>query len=169
MTDDEIRFEVSVEVAEGRVAVVARAGATESRATIERSAEADIQSYIPIGTRDAAQLTMRLEDAPIALTPGPGRYRRGSYKVEARHAGCHYLLEPASEVSSRLSRDGVALCEFTRTGDGVIRVWWERGPMVGPVDAALGYALVAAFGAGAKSLLGAFFDPPDTGPPIAFV
>jgi hypothetical protein len=165
----EITFEVSVEVAEGRVAVVARDGAAESRATIERSTEADVHSYIPIGTRDAAHLTMRLDDAPVALTPGPARYSRGSYKVEARYAGSHYRLAPASEVSSRLSRDGVALCEFNRTSDGVVRVWWERGPAVGPVDAALGYALVAAFGAGAKRLLGAFFDTPETGPPIAFV
>lgn len=170
MAEGEIRFEVSVEAADGRVvAVVLHNDATESRATIERSAEAEVQSYIPIGTRDAAHLTMRLDDTPVTLIPGSGRYSRGSYRVEAVCGDLHYVLAPASEVSSRLSRDGVQIGEFSRTAEGTIRVWWERGSAVGSSDAALGYALVAAFGAGARTLLGAFFASDDSGPPAAFV
>ena len=112
---------------------------------------------------------MRLDATPVTLTPGPGRYSRGSYKVEAVCDGVHYLLAPASEVSSRLLRDGVAIGEFSRTAEGTIRAWWERDPPVGPSDAALGYALVAAFGAGARTMLGAFFDGTENGPPAAFV
>jgi hypothetical protein len=163
MSDGCVEFDVSMEAVEGRVAVVVGDGATQSRATIERSADADVQTYIPIGTRDAAHLTMLLDGTPVALRPGPGRYTRGSYKVAAVHEGVNYVLAPASEVSSRLSRDGVRLGEFTRYGDGEIRVWWESGAPVGVGDAALGYALVAAFGAGAKFFLGALFDPPDSG------
>ena len=160
MTDSEIKFEVSVEVAEDAVAVVVRDGETESRATIQRSAEVDPQAYIPIGTRDAAHLTMLLDGATVALEPGPGRYTRGSYKVAAVHNGQRYLLAPASEVSSRFSRDGVALGEFARDRSGEIRVWWDRGAVVGAADAAVGYALAAAFGTGAKFFLAALFDGP---------
>jgi hypothetical protein len=163
---DEVEFEVSVDAAEDRVVVVAGDGTTQSRAMIQRSADAEVLGYVPIGTRAAGELSMTLDGATVAVRPGPGRYTRGSFRVAAIHDQVEYLLAPVTEVSSRFSRDGVQLGEFTRTNDGVIRVWWSDGAAVEPADAALGYALVAAFGAGAKTLLGALFDAPDTGAPL---
>jgi hypothetical protein len=155
---DEVEFEVSVEVGEDRVVVVAGDGATQSRATIERSADAEVLSYIPIGTRDAGQLSMTLDGATVAVRPGPGRYTRGSYRVVAVHNGVNYLLEATSEVSSRLSRDGVRLGELSRLSNADIHVTWKHGAEVGVVDAALGYALAAAFGTGAKHFLMMLFE-----------
>ena len=150
---DGIEFEVSVEVAEDRVVVVAGDGATQSRATIQRSADAALLSYIPIGTRDAAHLSMSLDDDSVALRPGPGRYTRRSYHVVAIHRGAQYLLKATSEVSSWLSRDGARLGEFSRIDDADVRVVWKPGAAVSTADAAIGFALAAAFGTGAKHFL----------------
>lgn len=165
MTGNTVEFDVSVEQADGRVAVVARDGASESRAAITRSTNADVQRYIPIGTRDATHLTMLVDEKPVDLAPGRGRYTRGSFKVVATYQGVRYLLAPASPVSSRLHRDGVRLGELSRLDSGEIRVWWNRDASVSPVDAAIGYALAAAFGTGAKFFLAALFDSPDHGMP----
>lgn len=166
MTDSEIEFEVSVERADGHVAVLVRDGASQSRATIARSAGAEVRPYIPIGTRDAAHLTMLVDDTPVVLEPGPGRYTRGSFKVAAEYQGLHYLFTPASEVSSRLLRDGVRVGEFSRVNDAEIRVWWNRDVPISVTDAALGYALAVAFGTGAKFFVAALFDNDSGMPPL---
>lgn len=165
MTESRVEFDVSVERADDHVAVVVRDGTSESRATITRSVDADVQTYVPIGTRNAAHLTMVVDGTPVDLAPGRGRYTRGSFKVAATYQGVRYLLAPASSVSSRLHRDGVRLGEFSRLDGGELRVWWNPDASVGPVDAAIGYALAAAFGTGAKFFLAALLDGPDHGMP----
>ena len=59
-----------------------------------------------------------------------------------------YLYRPKSPDTSRLIRDGIALGDFEVREDGSIDVAWHRE--FKDVDAAVGYALAGAFGAGAQ-------------------
>ncbi|MEU0127004.1 MULTISPECIES: hypothetical protein [unclassified Streptomyces] len=64
-----------------------------------------------------------------------------------------YELSRGSLGTSRLLRDGRFLVVFTSTGDGTVGAEREEpksGKRVAPHDAAVGYALGAAFGTGAE-------------------
>jgi hypothetical protein len=113
---------------------------------------------------------MLLDGSPVELLPGPGRYTRGSYRVVARHAGVRYELVPEDQSSSRLVRDGEVLGSFHRAGDGEVHARWSPGVTVGPVDAAMGCALAASFGTGARGFLGlvieGLFGGPSSATPV---
>lgn len=66
----------------------------------------------------------------------------------------HYRLAPRSPDSSKLLRDSRELGELSLDHDNseLTAVWPEDHP-VEPLDAALGYALAAAFGTGAHLAL----------------
>ncbi|AGJ58001.1 MULTISPECIES: hypothetical protein [Streptomyces] len=86
-----------------------------------------------------------------------GLLTRRSYRAEVESAarGQIYLLVPDSLGTSRLLRDGRLLGVFTSTGDGTVGAEWEEpksGERVEPHDAAVGYALAAAFGTGAEPM-----------------
>ncbi|WP_328467397.1 hypothetical protein OHA21_48905 [Actinoplanes sp. NBC_00393] len=144
--DDVQETPIDVRVTEGRVAV--RAGGF---VTIERIGDPAARKHVPIGTRDRKHLRMTIDGVPAVLRPGPGRYTRGSYKVRVVHDGAAYLLRPKDPETSRLSRDGFRLGDF-QVVDGEVRVDWDPDTRITPTgaDLAIGYALTAAFGAGAS-------------------
>ncbi|WP_455352265.1 hypothetical protein [Streptomyces sp. SYSU K217416] len=127
------------------------------RAEIRRSAGTPAESHVPIGTREQGRLTLSVDGADETLRPAKGFLTRRSYRVEVESAarGHGYLLVPDSLGTSRLLRDGCLLGVFTSTGDGTVCAEWEgskSGERVEPHDAAVGYALAAAFGTGAEPM-----------------
>jgi hypothetical protein len=141
---------VELEVDEGRVAVTATHDGRVGTAVIERHGSPVRAKHIPIGTRDAGSLTMLVQGEQAVLRPGPGRYMRGSYKVRVRHGAVAYRYRPKSPETHRLLRDGVRLGDFEVRKDGSIDVTWHEGATPTATDAAVGYALAAAFGTGAQ-------------------
>jgi hypothetical protein len=121
---------------------------------LRRSETAEVSQYVPIGTRDPAHLTLTVDDTPAVLALGPGRFTRGSYRVDARVGRVHYRFRPSDEDGSQLSRDGQRLGELMLEPETIeLMAVWEQGANVRPQDAALGYALATAFGTGAESTL----------------
>ncbi|MEV5974627.1 hypothetical protein [Streptomyces sp. NPDC051921] len=104
--------------------------------------------HTPIGTRDAALLTLTVDGLPAGLRPAKGRLSRRSYRVDATVDGRRYRLVPCSYVESRLTRDGRPLGTLESTGDGRVDADWEAG--ADALDQALGTALAAGFGTGAQ-------------------
>ncbi len=82
------------------------------------------------------------------LIPAKGFLTRRSYRVDAGP----YRLVPCSLGESRVLLDGEQIGVFTSVGDG--RVWfeWQNEGRRTPDDAAVGYALAAAFGTGAEPM-----------------
>lgn len=131
-----------VTVAETRVLAAVGARAAEITRAGERT-----RQEVPIGTRDPDRLSLLVDGRRARLVPGVGKYSRKSYRVEAWVGEAHYLLKP--EV------DGSALCV-----DGAERAFFPGGDQPAiwlpdqatSRDAMIGYALVGAFGVGARSL-----------------
>ena len=151
MTDIQ-ELSVDLQTEDGRVTVTVTAGDKASTAAVERVGDPKIVKTVPIGTRQAANLRMRVNDSAARLRPGPGRYARGSYKVSVVHDGATYRLRPKSPDTSRLTRDNVRLGDFGLQADGSVNADWfqENRDSVTSTDAAVGYALAAAFGTGAR-------------------
>lgn len=103
---------------------------------------------IAIGTRNAAHLTLTVDGVPVPLRLGKGKFLRGSYRVETTHEDAVYVLVPDSIPSSRLTRDGKHLGDFSCDGDQIVLAQWRDGATTRPADAAIGYTLAAAFGTG---------------------
>ncbi|MEU4622349.1 hypothetical protein AB0G04_20580 [Actinoplanes sp. NPDC023801] len=141
---------VELEAGEGRVAATATHDGHVGTAVIERHGSPAKAGHVPIGTRDAKSLTMLVDGDEAVLRPGPGRYTRGSYKVRVRHGSVSYIYRPKSPDTHRLLRDGVRLGDFEVRKDGTIDVTWHEGAEPTATDAAVGYALAAAFGTGAQ-------------------
>lgn len=59
---------------------------------------------------------------------------------------------PNSIPSSRLTRDGKHIGDFSSDGDRRVLAEWRSGAAVEPADAAIGYALAAAFGTGGQPM-----------------
>ncbi|MFJ2739458.1 hypothetical protein ACIO3O_07295 [Streptomyces sp. NPDC087440] len=109
-------------------------------------------TYSAIGTRSATHLTLTVDDTPASITPGRGRLRRSTYKIDATHAGVHYRLVPTSLNTSSFLRDGATLGEFTADGDETVLVEWREDTTPQPVDASIGYTLAAAYGTGGQPM-----------------
>ncbi|MFJ3922028.1 hypothetical protein [Streptomyces sp. NPDC090022] len=122
------------------------------RVTLDRDPGSQADPQTAIGTRDPAHLTMRIDGERVELTPGQGRLSRHSYRVDVVYDGAHYRLVPDSVPSSRLTRDGVHLGDFSSDGDELVIAEWRDGPELRPVDASIGYALASAFGTGAQPM-----------------
>ncbi|MFB7172165.1 hypothetical protein ACFCYM_15235 [Streptomyces sp. NPDC056254] len=118
------------------------------RVEVRRNGGAEPDSQVPIGTRAPEHLAMRVGGVEVELRPAKGLLTRRSYRVEV--AG--HRLVPVSLDGSRLSRDGVELGTFVSTGDGRVTAEWKGGRRPEPYDAAVGYALAAAFGTGAEPM-----------------
>ncbi|MEV6677588.1 hypothetical protein AB0N09_12080 [Streptomyces erythrochromogenes] len=116
------------------------------RVVMERTGGAEVESHVPIGTRDPANLVMRVAGEEVELRPSKGFLTRTSYRVDV---GDHRFV-PVSLDGSRLSRGGVELGMFVSTGDGRVTAEWVDGRQPEGYDAAVGYALAAAFGTGAE-------------------
>ncbi|MET8456857.1 MULTISPECIES: hypothetical protein [Streptomyces] len=134
---------------------VAVSGEGLPRTEIRRSAGTPPESHVPIGTREQGRLTLSVDGTDETLRPAKGFLTRHSYRVEVEYAarGRGYVLVPDSLGTSRLLRDGRLLGVFMSTGDGTVGAEWEEpngGDPTEPHDAAVGYALAAAFGTGAE-------------------
>jgi hypothetical protein len=150
---DSKQIDVSYDVTDQRVAVSTGHLGAVCTAVVERSGDVEPARHVPIGTRSAEHLTMTVDGRPADLRPGPGGLTRGSYQVTAVLDGVTYLLKPSSSTESRLTRDGARIGEFSRKSPTEVLAWWEAGAEITPVDAAIGYALSAAFGTGKKFFL----------------
>ncbi|MEV4925576.1 hypothetical protein AB0L03_22560 [Streptomyces roseoverticillatus] len=123
------------------------------QAVLRRALKTVPRASVPIGTRDAAALTLTVGGTHAGLSLGKGRFTRRSYAVEAAYEGHAYRLVPRGETFSRLSLDGTVLGDFTSPGHGRPgRATWKPRAKALPQDAAIGYVLAAAFGTGAKPL-----------------
>ena len=149
---------VEFDVDEGHVAVTAAVDGRVCTAVIERGPVRKVAKHVPIGTRDASALSMRVDGVPVTLRPGPGRLMRGSYKVRVRCGETAYLFRPKNPERSRLSRDGVRLGDFEVRAGGAVDVQWHDGAEPTAADVAVGYALAAAFGTGAQFFLAMLLD-----------
>lgn len=122
------------------------------RVILERDPATEADPQIAIGTRDPAHLTLRINGATIGLRPGKGRLSRNSYRVDVTYEGADYCLVPDSVPSSRLTRDGVHLGDFSSDGDETVIAEWREDLEIRPADAAIGYTLASAFGTGAQPM-----------------
>ncbi|MCX4970216.1 hypothetical protein OHA98_36765 [Streptomyces sp. NBC_00654] len=151
-TEDDHYGEISVELEgeHGRTLVVS--GENIPRITLTRAPGAEADDHIVIGTRDPVHLTLTVDGHDATVLPAKGRLSRRSYRVDVTHAGTSYRLVPDSVPSSRLTRDGKHLGDFSSDGDRRVIAEWRAGVPVEPLDAAIGYALSAAFGTGGQPL-----------------
>ncbi|WP_240436567.1 hypothetical protein [Streptomyces sporangiiformans] len=122
------------------------------RIVLRRDAGTEAETHIPIGTRDGERLTLTVDGEKAVLIPAKGRLTRGSYRVDVRHAGRAHRLVPDSIPGSRLLKDKEHIGDFSSDGDGQVLAEWKEGAKVDAADAALGYALAAAFGTGAQPM-----------------
>jgi hypothetical protein len=142
-------LKVWLDPAKGEVAVE---GQAVPEVVLRRVARTKADDYIPIGTRKRGRLTLDVDGQEAVVRPGKGRLTRRSYRVDVRHAGHAYRLVPDSFGGSRLLKDRKHIGDFTSEGDGHVLAEWKEGARVEAADAALGYALAAAFGTGAAPL-----------------
>ncbi|GAA2242896.1 hypothetical protein GCM10010145_06550 [Streptomyces ruber] len=153
VTDDDRHGAVSVELSgEHGDTLVVTGGDAIPRVVLTRAPEAEVDEQIVIGTRDPRHLRMTVGGDDAEITPARGRLTRRSYRVDVSYAGAAYRLVPVSVGTSRLTRDGKRLGKFSSDGDLRVIAEWEEGAEVVPADAAVGYALAAAFGTGGQSL-----------------
>lgn len=133
--------------------VVEVSGEQVPTVVIERSADAELTEFVPIGTRNAGHLTMSVDSVEAELRPGPGKLTRGSYRVDVTLAGTRYRFTPDSDDDTQLRRDGAKIASFFMDGEGRFTVHWqaERDDSQ-PADAAIGYALSVAFRTGAMGI-----------------
>ncbi|SPF05972.1 hypothetical protein [Streptomyces sp. MA5143a] len=122
------------------------------RVELWRAEGTEGEDHIPVGTRDGARLTLTVDGEDAVIDPAKGRLTRRSYRVDVRYAERSWRLVPDSIPGSRLVRAGAYLGDFTSGGDGKVLVEWREDAEPEALDAALGYALAAAFGTGAQPL-----------------
>jgi hypothetical protein len=128
-------------------------GEAVPRVVLSRASGTKDDGETPIGTRNAGLLVLSVDGEAAALAPGRGRLIRRSYRVDVRHAGRHWRLLPHSMPDSRLLRDGRRLGDFHSKGRGEVKAAkWRSDAKPDAMDAAVGYALAAAFGTGAESM-----------------
>lgn len=120
------------------------------RIVLSRATGTKADGDIPVGTRDAGLLVLSIGGEAAALAPSKGRLTRRSYRVDVRHAGRHWRLVPRSMKDSRFLRNDRRLGVFASQGDGQVEADWRPDAKPDAMDAAVGYALAAAFGTGAQ-------------------
>ncbi|MHC0432419.1 hypothetical protein ACX6XY_19885 [Streptomyces sp. O3] len=152
---------VQLDVREGLLVVE---GERIPRVTLRRDPDAEVDEQVAIGTREGGRLSLSVDGVAAVLKPAKGRISRRSYRVDVEYGGARYRLMPDSVPSSRLTRDGTYLGDLLSDGDGRVIAEWREAHAdssdgagagagaddVRPVDAALGYALAAAFGTGGQ-------------------
>lgn len=152
-TEDDHYGEISVELVGERREKLVVSGERIPTIALVRATEAEVDDHIVIGTRDPRHLTITVDSEAATITPAKGKLRRQSYRVDVRHGGTSYRLVPDSIPSSRLTRGGKHIGDFSSDGDRrVIAEWREDAGPIEPLDAAIGYALSAAFGTGGQPM-----------------
>lgn len=122
------------------------------RVTLERDPGSEVDPQTAIGTRDPAHLTMRIDGREVELKPAKGGVTRRSYRVDVEYEGALYRLVPDSVPSSRLTRDGKHIGDFSSDGDELVLAEWQEDAELRPADASIGYALASAFGTGGQPM-----------------
>jgi len=133
-----------------------------------RTGSVDPRKGIPIGTRRRRDLTMTVAGQDVELSPASERLTRRSYRIAiGTHTG-NLLFTPCSPTETRLVRGSSyrgdnELGTFERATDGWVFARWSdtitalgvvvEAPAPEPAEAAIGYALAAGFGTGARFLL----------------
>ncbi len=140
---------VRLDTALGEVTVE---GDAVPRVELRRVEGAETDDHVPVGTRDGNRLTLTVDGEEAVLAPSKGRLTRRSFAVDVRYAEHAWRLVPDSVAGSRLLRDGKRLGDFCSQGDGRVLAEWREGARPEALDAALGYALAAAFGTGAHPM-----------------
>ncbi|MER7882416.1 hypothetical protein ABTY35_06205 [Streptomyces fimicarius] len=150
--EDDHHGDILVELTgeQGEILIVSGEGIP--RVVLTRAPGAEPDAHIVIGTRDPRRLTLTVDGRDATIKPRKGRLRRRSYRVDVRCAGTSYRLVPDSIASSRLTRDGRHIGDFSSNGDRRVIAEWRDGAAVEPLDAAIGYALAAAFGTGGQPM-----------------
>jgi hypothetical protein len=150
--DDEYYHELKIRTDAER-GVVEVSGEQVPTVVIQRSSDAELNKFVPIGTRQADHLAMLVDGVEAELRPGTGKLTRRSYRVDLTLAGTHYRFTPDDDDSTQLSRDGAKIASFAMDVEGTFTVYWqtERDDSQ-PADAAIGYALSMAFRTGARGI-----------------
>ncbi|MFF0146025.1 hypothetical protein ATK36_0519 [Amycolatopsis sulphurea] len=134
--------------------VVEVSGKQVPTVVLQRCSDAELNKFVPIGTRNTDHLTMSVDGAEAELRPGPGKLTRRSYRVELTLAGTHYEFTPDDDDDTRLRRNGAAIASFAMDVEGQFTVHWQaERDDAQPADAAIGYALSVAFRTGAKGIV----------------
>ncbi|NDZ56348.1 hypothetical protein G3I47_03505 [Streptomyces anulatus] len=150
--EDDHHGDILVELTGEHGEMLVVSGERIPRVVLTRAPGAEVDDHIVIGTRDPRHLTLTVDGREATITPGKGKLRRRSYRVDVRCAGTSYRLVPDSIPSSRLTRDGKHIGDFSSDGDRRVLAEWRPGAAVEPADAAIGYALAAAFGTGGQPM-----------------
>ncbi|MFF7034675.1 MULTISPECIES: hypothetical protein [Streptomyces] len=150
--EDDHHGDILVELTGEQAEILIVSGEGIPRVVLTRAPGAEADAHIVIGTRDPRRLTLTVDGRDATIKPGKGKLRRRSYRVDVRCAGTSYRLVPDSIASSRLTRDGRHIGDFSSNGDRRVIAEWRDGSAVEPLDAAIGYALAAAFGTGGQPM-----------------
>lgn len=127
-------------------------GAAVPRIELYREEGTETDDHTPVGTRDGDRLTLTVDGEEASIVPAKGRLTRRSYAVDVRHADRTWRLVPDSIPGSRLLRGEVHVGDFSSDGDGHVLAEWHEEAEPEALEAALGYALAAAFGTGAQPM-----------------
>jgi hypothetical protein len=150
--EDDHHGDILVELTGEHGEILVVSGERIPRVVLTRAPGAEADDHIVIGTRDPRRLTLTVDGQDATIAPGKGKLRRRSYRVDVRCAGTSYRLVPDSIPSSRLTRNGKHIGDFSSDGDRRVLAEWRDGAAVEPLDAAIGYALAAAFGTGGQPM-----------------
>jgi hypothetical protein len=151
-TEDDHYGEIVVSLEGEHLETLVVSGEKIPRITLTRAPEAEVDEHVVIGTRDPGRLTLTVDGDEATIIPAKGKFSRRSYRVDVTYSGRSYRLVPDSVPSSRLTRDGRRLGDFLSDGDRRVTAEWQEGAEIEPLDAALGYALAAAFGTGGQPM-----------------
>ncbi|WP_214402887.1 hypothetical protein [Pseudonocardia lacus] len=142
---------VEVDRATGLVEV---SGVAVPRVLLRRRGAEPCSARFPIGTRDPARLDLLAAGHRWVVAPARGGLTRRSHRVEARRGAVRLRLVPCASGRSRLLRDGRELGQLRSVphsgSNPEVSARWRPSGRVEPVDAAVGYALAAGFGTGAR-------------------
>ncbi|MGW5384122.1 hypothetical protein [Nocardia sp. NPDC003963] len=139
-----------------------------TKATIERTGPRT-RKNVPIGSRDAGSLSLRVGARELGLTLGSGRLLKRTYRVVVETDGRFLSMRP-NDIESCYFLDGKPheiekeFGELSARTDGTIEVTWAlpktvkilnktvEPPVPTAEDLLIGYVLAAAFGTSALSL-----------------
>lgn len=163
--DDEAagRLEVAIDADLGVVTV---SGPGIPTATITRAEGAATRRWVPIRSRDADALVLRLDDSVLPLRPSRGRVLRRSFRVDTVMAGSTYTLTPCKRNASRFLKAREPLAVLTAYSENACaEAEWTS--QASGAEVALAYALAAAFGVGAAHVVAVVFQAVlDSLPPV---
>lgn len=147
LIDDELFGTIIITVDTHHSVVVQGDGIPHAR--IERTVDSDANEYVPVGTRERSELEATVGGGQAEIHPARGRLSRKSYRVDLTHRGVSYRLNPDSIASSSIQRNGTTVGDLSHENEGIFADWSVSSPP-DPTDAAVAYALAAAFGTGAQ-------------------